>query len=48
MNDKNKDKTEKMCEVIKKQKTNKFTGKMEINFFNGVPETIKKTSCEKV
>ena len=47
MNRKKKDKTEKTCDLIKKQKANKFTGKMIINFSNGTPSAIEKVISEK-
>lgn len=48
MTKKKKDKTEKTCDIIKKQKANKFTGEMTINFLNGLPMEIKKTIPEKI
>lgn len=48
MTTKKKDKTEKTCELIKKQKSNKFTGKMIINFLDGSPVTVEKSISEKI
>lgn len=39
-----KDKTEKTCDLIRKQKKIRFTGELIINFLNGKPVAIKKAT----